>query len=121
MHLQPHEVIQGTWPSTQTDMTKHLIVKITSRGTVLVFQHFPAHLLPETTAVNATGAGDSLVGSLLASLIGRESNPFHDPRAMDEIIYRAQKAAVLTLCSPFAVSPKISEPKSSRPGATSAT
>ncbi|KAF8335455.1 Indigoidine synthase A like protein-domain-containing protein [Cantharellus anzutake] len=109
MHLHPQEAIQSAWLSTSTDLNKHLVVNRTGKGDVLIFQHFPAHSLPNTSVVNVTGAGDSLVGSLLASLIEREDrNVFHNPEAMREAMQRAQRAAVFTLCSPFAVSPELS-------------
>lgn len=74
----------------------------------MVLKHFPAHQIDQV--VNVTGAGDSLVGSLLASLVSAsaDANPFHDPLELSNAVERAQRAAVLSLQSPLAVSPMIS-------------
>ncbi|KAF8335467.1 uncharacterized protein EI90DRAFT_3014697 [Cantharellus anzutake] len=85
MHSCPQEAIRGAWLSTSTDLNKHLVVNRKSKGDDLVFQHFLAHSLQNTSAANVTGAGDSPVRSLLASLTGQEDkNVFHDPEAMCE-------------------------------------
>lgn len=67
--------------------------------------------------MNVTGAGDSLVGSMLGSITHLNANGesgsgegvLNHPERMDEVIGRAQRAAVLSLHSEFAVSPKLSE------------
>jgi len=72
-----------------------------------VLQHFPANHLPPESIFNVTGAGDTLVASILASLV---QNPrgFEDPGSLEKIVDDAQAAAVLTLESEFAVFPSLS-------------
>ncbi|TFY72885.1 hypothetical protein EVG20_g132 [Dentipellis fragilis] len=77
------------------------------RSETVVLKHFPAHELAGNTAVNVTGAGDSLVGALLAMLTENPSL-FQDEKMMDDAIEVAQRAAIATLGSELAVSPTLS-------------
>jgi len=72
-------------------------------GDIVVLQHFPANILPQESIVNVTGAVDTLVAPVLASLV---QNPrgFEDPESLRKIMEDAQAAAALTLKSEFAVS-----------------
>ncbi|KAH9950400.1 indigoidine synthase A-like protein [Amylocystis lapponica] len=79
-----------------------------------VLKHFPALTLPQDKIVNVTGAGDSLVGSMIATLLQRPTT-FEDPLALDRMITQAQRAAVLTLQSPYAVSPELSTVETEQP------
>jgi pseudouridine-5'-phosphate glycosidase/pseudouridine kinase len=69
---------------------------------VIVLQHFPG--LTAETIVNVTGAGDTFVGYLLASLV-RNPVAFQHPKTLSDTINAAQRAAILTLQSSQAVSP----------------
>lgn len=71
-------------------------------------EHFPAIVAKDLTAGNVTGAGDSLVGALLASLVS-EPELFQSPRATRKALAQAQQAAVYTLQSPEAVSRRLAE------------
>ena len=73
----------------------------------VVFKHFPALTLPKNAVLNVTGAGDSLVGAILAA-IAENQYVFEDPQSVDMAIDRAQRAAIRTLQSPLAVSPALS-------------
>jgi pseudouridine-5'-phosphate glycosidase/pseudouridine kinase len=70
-------------------------------------QHFPANHLPPESIANVTGAGDTLVESVLASLV-QGPRGFEDPESLKRIVEYAQAAAVLTLRSGYAVSPSLS-------------
>jgi pseudouridine-5'-phosphate glycosidase/pseudouridine kinase len=63
--------------------------------------------VPDGSIVNVTGAGDTLVGAVLAALI-RTPLAFDDPKTLTALIADAQLAAVLTLQSAHAVSPELS-------------
>ncbi|KZT30599.1 indigoidine synthase A-like protein [Neolentinus lepideus HHB14362 ss-1] len=79
----------------------------TGAGEIVVLKHLPAANVDPGTIVNVTGAGDSLVGSILASLV-RNQSAFEDPKTMNEVIDLAQQSAVMTLQSANAVSPLLS-------------
>ncbi|KAJ7900296.1 Indigoidine synthase A like protein-domain-containing protein [Mycena olivaceomarginata] len=70
----------------------------------LILQHFPPH---PTVVVNTTGAGDSFVGALLASL-QTHPNPLGNPTALVQVVDKCQKAASLTLQSHSSISPLLS-------------
>jgi pseudouridylate synthase / pseudouridine kinase len=77
----------------------------------IVLQHFPALALNKDRVINCTGAGDSLVGSILASLL-EEPLTFQHPHLLNKAMHYAQHAAILSLQSPLAVSPELSTRKS---------
>jgi len=99
---------QTKWASEKSNIRgRYIVSNGNGTGDIVVLEHFPAnHLLPESI-VNVTGAGDTLVASVLASLV---QNPrgFEDPGSLKKIMEDAQVAAVLTLQSEFAVSPSLS-------------
>lgn len=117
MHLLPEIARKSSWRLQKTDPARRQVVCHTTRGHLVVLKHFPAAFVEQTSIVNVTGAGDSLVGSLLASLTatGRstptEVNIFHDPDLLDEAMNKAQSSAVMTLQSTLAVSPLINSGK----------
>lgn len=99
---------QTKWASEKSNIHKRYIVSSgNGNGDVVVLQHFPASHVPPESIVNVTGAGDTLVASILASLV---QNPrgFEDPELLNKIMGKAQAAAVLTLQSELAVSPLLS-------------
>ncbi|CAG7847631.1 Pseudouridine-metabolizing bifunctional protein C1861.05 Includes: RecName: Full=Pseudouridine-5'-phosphate glycosidase {ECO:0000250/UniProtKB:P33025}; Short=PsiMP glycosidase {ECO:0000250/UniProtKB:P33025}; {ECO:0000250/UniProtKB:P33025}; Includes: RecName: Full=Pseudouridine kinase {ECO:0000250/UniProtKB:P30235}; {ECO:0000250/UniProtKB:P30235} [Serendipita indica DSM 11827] len=100
------------WGVQKTDIQKRQIV-FKGRSTILVLKHFPAINLDPSRIVNVTGAGDSLVGSLLATLSKRPA-VLEDPSQLDEMIRIAQSAAVLTLESDHAVSPLLGTLRTTR-------
>lgn len=98
----------GSWSTEQSNPRQRCIVKHSNdSGEVIIVRHFPPLSVPPDTMVNTTGAGDSLVGALLATL-ARKPDSFLNPSALESMIDVAQKAAVLTLQSPRAVSPSMS-------------
>ncbi|KAH9944309.1 indigoidine synthase A-like protein [Epithele typhae] len=88
------------------------IVSANGVGTsIVVFKHFPPIRVSDDKIVNVTGAGDSLVGSMLASL-SQNPDAFQSPEALDKLVSQAQLAAVYTLQSEYAVSPRLSSLRS---------
>ena len=99
---------QAKWASERSNIPGRYIVSSGSgSGDIVVLRHFPANHLPQESIVNVTGAGDTLVASMLASLVQNPSG-FEDPESLKKIMEDAQAAAVLTLQSEFAVSPSLS-------------
>ena len=103
------EAKSSPWMHERTNVHQRCIVaKGRGGASVTVLKHYPALIMPGEKIVNVTGAGDSFVGTVLATLV---HNPtvFQHPDSLDELVALAQKAAVLTLQSPNAVSPLLSE------------
>ena len=99
---------QTKWASERSNIHGRYIVSSgNGSGDIVVLQHFPANHLPQESISNVTGAGDTLVASVLASLV-QNLNGFEDPESLRNIIEDAQAAAVLTLKSEYAVSPSLS-------------
>lgn len=99
---------QTKWASEKSNVRERCIVSSGSgNGDIVVLQHFPANPIPPESIVNVTGAGDTLVASILASLV-QKPRGFEDPESLRKILDDAQAAAVLTLQSEFAVSPLLS-------------
>ncbi|KAI0698446.1 indigoidine synthase A-like protein [Cerioporus squamosus] len=86
---------------------RQIVARNGSGSSVIVLKHFPPIPVPEEKIVNVTGAGDSLVGSMLATL-SRTPDAFETPDSLDELVGQAQLAAVYTLQSEHAVSPRLS-------------
>ncbi|KAI9500213.1 Indigoidine synthase A like protein-domain-containing protein [Coemansia spiralis] len=82
-----------------------------TRKTKPVIRHIPAN--KPNLIINSNGAGDSLVGALLALLYTKQvtvSSKRHldlEPQEIDHMATLAQKASVLSLESPLAVSDKL--------------
>ena len=99
---------QTKWSSERSNIHKRYIVSNGSgNGDIVVLHHFPANHLPAESIVNVTGAGDTLVASVLASLV-QDPKAFEDPKSLKETMEDAQTAAVLTLKSEYPVSPSLS-------------
>lgn len=84
-------------------MEKHQVLA-KGKNSLLLLKHYPAISLEKKKVVNVTGAGDSFVGSLLTDLAG---DKILSPAKLDETVERAQCAAILSLLSAEAVSPKL--------------
>ncbi|QRV76256.1 indigoidine synthase A family protein [Ceratobasidium sp. AG-Ba] len=96
------------WASEGSRPIDHQIVSRASDGSALIIRHFPAYALPASLAtINVTGAGDSLVGALLAAL-AHKGDIFSTPTELSTAIDLGQRCAVETIQSPFAVAPSIS-------------
>ncbi|KAH9044719.1 indigoidine synthase A-like protein [Lactarius pseudohatsudake] len=94
------------WAGERTDIQRRQIVAH-GKSELVVIKHYPAHEIDPQSLVSVTGAGDSLVGAILATLT-QNSSTFDSPELVDQVIALAQSAAVQTLQSPLAVSPSLS-------------
>jgi len=94
------------WAGERTDIQRRQIV-IHGKSELVVIKHYPAHEIDPQSVVSVTGAGDSLVGAILAALT-QNSSTFDSPELVDDIIALAQSAAIQTMQSPLAVSPSLS-------------
>ncbi|KAJ3790942.1 indigoidine synthase A-like protein [Lentinula aff. detonsa] len=99
----------SAWRSEQSNIKRRYVLNHSDTDTI-VLSHFPA--LPVKDLVNVTGAGDSFVG-VLSSCLVQQPNAFNSRKSLTQVIEMAQRASVLTLCSPFAVSPELSNLKRS--------
>ena len=96
---------KSTWVNERSNPLRRYIVARNSSGSdIIVLKHFPAIPLTEDEIINVTGAGDSLVGSLSASIVSDPTTFLH-PEKLDNAVRLAQKAAVMSLHSVRAVSP----------------
>ncbi|KAF9229232.1 indigoidine synthase A-like protein [Gyrodon lividus] len=79
---------------------------------IVVIHHFPPLQVAQEVTLNTTGAGDSLVGALLA-VLAQNPRAFDSPVTLTKALDIAQQAAILTLQSPYAVSRSLSSLRSS--------
>jgi pseudouridine-5'-phosphate glycosidase/pseudouridine kinase len=94
------------WAGERSDVRRRQIVAH-GRTEIVVIKHCPAHPIDPQSVVSVTGAGDTLVGAVLAAL-AQDLSAFSKPESLDRVINLAQSAAIETLRSPFAVSPSLS-------------
>ncbi|KAG8947413.1 hypothetical protein FRC04_010733 [Tulasnella sp. 424] len=88
----------------KTDLNRFQITNTTERGETLVLKYFPPLEIGQKEVVSTTGAGDSLVGSLMADVVKHGGDAFFDPRRLEKLMQRAQGAALLSLKASTAVS-----------------
>lgn len=89
---------------------RYIVAHSPTSDEMVVVQHFPPLLATRDVTLNSTGAGDSLVGALLA-VLARDPHAFNSPLTLSQALDIAQQAAILTLQSPHAVSPSLSSLK----------
>ena len=89
---------------------RYIVAHSPTSDEMVVIQHFPPLQAMQNVAFNSTGAGDSLVGVLLA-VLARDPHAFNSPPTLSRALDIAQQAAILTLQSPHAVSPLLSSLK----------
>ncbi|KAJ6604603.1 indigoidine synthase A-like protein [Mycena vulgaris] len=105
IRLSGEDAKRSGWLHERSDpIHRYVVAHGDSGNEILVLQHFPPH---PTTVINTTGAGDSFVGALLASLQAG-SNSLSNPTELHQLVTTCQKAAALTLQSPSSVSPSLS-------------
>lgn len=108
MRFTGDDAAESSWSTESTNHHRRYVVSHSSTsGDIVVLQHFPAMQLPSDALVNTTGAGDSLVGALLAALV-QSPKAFHSAISLERMIGFAQHAALLSLQTPLAVSPLLS-------------
>ncbi|KIJ68504.1 hypothetical protein HYDPIDRAFT_36968 [Hydnomerulius pinastri MD-312] len=111
MHLQKAEA--SAWAMERSNPRgRYIVAHPQSSEEVVVVQHFPPLQVPQDVALNTTGAGDSLVGALLA-MLAQNPGVCNDPTTLKRALDVAQQAAILTLQSHCAVSPSTSSLHSS--------
>ncbi|GJE87677.1 indigoidine synthase A-like protein [Phanerochaete sordida] len=98
---------QSAWAYERSNARERQVIAQSRDGGIVVFKHYPAVALQPSDVVNVTGAGDSLVGAALATLV-QSPGAFLNPESLAKLAARAQQAAVMTLKSPQAVSPALS-------------
>jgi pseudouridylate synthase / pseudouridine kinase len=98
------------WSGIRSSSHGRVVVAHGKEETV-VLKHFPALPVAQDEVVSVTGVGDTLVGSLLASLV-QDPEALSNPQTLDETMASAQKAAVMTLRSTLAVSPLLTHSNS---------
>ncbi|KAF9237314.1 indigoidine synthase A-like protein [Melanogaster broomeanus] len=87
--------------------SRYITAHSQSSDEIVVVQHFPPLQVAQDARLNTTGAGDSLVGALLA-VLAQNPKAFDSPVTLTKALDIAQQAAFLTLHSPYAVSPSLS-------------
>lgn len=88
--ISPTTAQQSRWVHERSNVRERQIIAQGLDGGMFVLKHYPANVLAANEVVNVTGAGDTLVGSVLASLV---ANPrtFEDPQALNKLAHEAQK------------------------------
>lgn len=79
----------SAWSNEHTNIQARQVVARGQTGTPLIFKHFPALPLETGHIVNVTGAGDSLVGSMLSTLL-QTPQVFEDPSHLSIVVQHAQ-------------------------------
>ncbi|KAJ7596984.1 indigoidine synthase A-like protein [Mycena floridula] len=100
MRLSEQHIGMGEWHSLPSSGQ----IVVHGESEIIVLRHFPPL---QCRMVNATGAGDSCVGAILAALTLNQK-AFETVKSLEKTISLAQQAAVLTLESTEAVSPLLS-------------
>ena len=88
--VSPTTAQRSGWAYEQSNVRARQVLARGRDGGLVILKHHPAILLTPDEVVSVTGAGDTLVGSTLASLV---QNPFafEDPQALDQLAHSAQK------------------------------
>lgn len=90
--IPPSLAQQSPWAYERSNVRERQIVSQGRDGGVVVLKHHPAmHLVPEDV-VNVTGAGDTLVGSVLATLV-QQPDAFHHPHKLNALVTKAQQVS----------------------------
>jgi pseudouridine-5'-phosphate glycosidase/pseudouridine kinase len=105
MRLSGEPVRLSGWARLRSDARRRLAVS-RAGDEIIVLQHFPG--LEVDGPVHSTGAGDTLLGTLLAEVV-QDGEMWENPEKVAKAIDTAQRAACLTLSSKLAVAPRLSE------------
>jgi pseudouridine-5'-phosphate glycosidase/pseudouridine kinase len=108
MRVSGPDATTSQWAKEHSNLfRRRIIAHGKSSREIVVLLHIPALPLPKENIVNVTGAGDTLVGSILASLLLQGAGLFSHPSLLDDAMHAGQQSALLTLQSSHAVSPLI--------------
>ena len=88
---------QSGWASESSNIYARQVVALGQDGGKLVVKHFPALSLAAEDIVNVTGAGDSLVGSVLSTLL-QTPQAFDNPTTLSAMIEEAQEVRCNYTC-----------------------
>lgn len=101
----------SAWAAERSNLhCRYIVAHSPTSDEMVIIRHFPPLQATRNVAFNSTGAGDSLVGVLLA-VLARNPHAFNSPQTLSRALDIAQQAAVLTLQSSHAVSPLLSSLK----------
>lgn len=92
--LTPEQAQRSAWTHERTNIRARCVVAHGQDGSVVVFKHYPAIALAKEDVVNVTGAGDTLVGTILATLV-RSPQTFEAPSSLDRLAELAQKVCAV--------------------------
>lgn len=106
MRIDPGDAATSPWGRERSNPYARYVVAQGNNKEIVVLQHFPGLSVENVT--NVTGAGDSFVGAVLASL-SQNPQALYNPKDLEQTITTAQQAAMLTLQSELAVSPLLSD------------
>ncbi|KXN90076.1 hypothetical protein AN958_05081 [Leucoagaricus sp. SymC.cos] len=106
MRINAKDATTSPWRRERSNPQARYIVAQGNNKEIIVLQHFPGLAVDNVT--NVTGAGDSFVGAVLASL-SQNLKAFYNPKDLEQMIMTAQQAAIFTLQSDLAVSPLLSD------------
>lgn len=81
---------ESGWANESSNVYARQVVALGQDGGRLVVKHFPALPLAAEEVVNVTGAGDSLVGSVLSTLL-QTPQAFGNPTTLSTMIQEAQE------------------------------
>lgn len=92
--LTPEQAQRSAWTRERTNIRARCVVAHGQDGSVVIFKHYPAIALAKEDVVNVTGAGDTLVGTILATLV-RSPQAFEAPSSLDRLAELAQKVCAV--------------------------
>ncbi|THH11202.1 hypothetical protein EW145_g820 [Phellinidium pouzarii] len=105
MRFSGEDAMNTSWADERSNpFGRYIIAKSHNSKELVVLRHFPAIPVNKDEIVSVTGAGDSMVGALCASIVNDPST-FHHTKRLDAAIQLSQEAAVLSLHSVRAISP----------------
>lgn len=107
MRLSGEPARLSGWAHARSSSRERLAVS-RAGDEIIILQHFPGFQV--TGKINSTGAGDTLLGTLLAEFV-KDGQLWETPEKVRATINLAQKAACMTLASKLAVTPELSNLK----------
>lgn len=91
--VAPAEAQHSGWAYEHSNIRERQVIAQGRDGGIVVLKHHPAVLLQQEDVINVTGAGDTLVGSVLATLV-ENPHAFNDPSTLHGLTERAQQVCL---------------------------
>ena len=88
--LPPRIAQQSAWKDEQSNIRERQVICRGRAGGLMVLKHHPAISLDPHDVASVTGAGDTLVGTILATLV-QQPDAFRHPQSLNNLITKAQK------------------------------